>query len=50
MTLAGDRFNSGAGMIMMILVVGMCFAGSANSVRELIKERVIYERERANGL
>ena len=45
-----DRFNGGAGMIMMILVVGMCFAGSANSVRELIKERVIYERERAVGL
>ncbi|MER5974371.1 FHA domain-containing protein [Streptomyces sp. NPDC002055] len=45
-----DRFNSGAGMIMMILVVGMCFSGAANSVRELIKERVIYERERAVGL
>jgi ABC-type multidrug transport system ATPase subunit/pSer/pThr/pTyr-binding forkhead associated (FHA) protein len=45
-----DRFNGGAAMIMMILVVGMCFAGSANSVRELIKERVIYERERAVGL
>ena len=45
-----DRFNSGAGMIMMILVVGMCFSGAANSVRELIKERVIYERERATGL
>ncbi|MFJ1601707.1 FHA domain-containing protein [Streptomyces sp. NPDC088261] len=45
-----SRFNSTAGIIMMILVVGMCFAGSANSVRELIKERVIYERERATGL
>lgn len=44
------RFNGGAGMIMMILVVGMCFSGSANSVRELIKERVIYERERSVGL
>jgi hypothetical protein len=30
--------------------VGACFAGAANSVRELIKERVIYERERATGL
>ena len=28
----------------------MCFSGAANSVRELIKERVIYERERATGL
>lgn len=44
------RFNSKAGTIMLILSVGMCFAGSANSVRELIKERVIYERERATGL
>ena len=34
----------------MIIAVGACFAGSANSVRELIKERVIYERERAVGL
>ncbi|MFD7923212.1 FHA domain-containing protein [Streptomyces sp. NPDC059740] len=44
------RYNSSAGMITMILVVGMCFSGAANSVRELIKERVIYERERAVGL
>ena len=42
--------NSNAGTITLILVVGMCFAGAANSVRELIKERVIYERERAVGL
>jgi hypothetical protein len=34
----------------MILAVGACFSGAANSVRELIKERVIYERERAVGL
>lgn len=44
------RFNSEAGTIMLILAVGMCFSGAANSVRELIKERVIYERERATGL
>ncbi|WP_372442625.1 FHA domain-containing protein [Streptomyces pactum] len=44
------QFNQDAGTIMMILVVGMCFSGAANSVRELIKERVIYERERAVGL
>ncbi|WP_069172271.1 ABC transporter ATP-binding protein/permease [Streptomyces griseus] len=44
------RFNSKAGTIMLILAVGMCFSGAANSVRELIKERVIYERERATGL
>ncbi|WP_344262230.1 FHA domain-containing protein [Streptomyces sodiiphilus] len=42
--------NRAAGTILLILAVGMCFSGAANSVRELIKERVIYERERATGL
>ncbi|WP_049577543.1 FHA domain-containing protein [Streptomyces sp. SBT349] len=46
---AGGR-NGDASIILLILVVGMCFTGSANAVRELIKERVIYERERAVGL
>ncbi|MFD9410377.1 FHA domain-containing protein [Streptomyces sp. NPDC059989] len=45
-----SQFNGDAGTIMLILCVGMCFSGAANSVRELIKERVIYERERATGL
>ncbi|MFJ2136787.1 FHA domain-containing protein [Streptomyces sp. NPDC087845] len=45
-----SRFNGAAGTIMLILAVGMCLSGAANSVRELIKERVIYERERATGL
>ncbi|MFF0451030.1 FHA domain-containing protein [Streptomyces sp. NPDC004609] len=45
-----STFNGDAGTIMLILAVGMCFSGAANSVRELIKERVIYERERATGL
>ncbi|WP_425348251.1 FHA domain-containing protein [Streptomyces palmae] len=44
------HFNQDAGTILMILAVGMCFSGAANSVRELIKERVIYERERSVGL
>ncbi|MBZ4015784.1 ABC transporter ATP-binding protein [Streptomyces purpurogeneiscleroticus] len=44
------RTNRDATTIMLILTVGMCFSGAANSVRELIKERVIYERERATGL
>ncbi|MFE7120443.1 FHA domain-containing protein [Streptomyces sp. NPDC057654] len=44
------HFNQDAGTILLILAVGMCFSGAANSVRELIKERVIYERERAVGL
>ncbi|MEW1724968.1 FHA domain-containing protein [Streptomyces sp. NPDC093109] len=47
---APSRFNTASGTIMLVLIVGMCFTGAANSVRELIKERVIYERERATGL
>ncbi|REK91691.1 FHA domain-containing protein [Streptomyces inhibens] len=48
--MAKGRTNRDASTIMLILAVGMCFSGAANSVRELIKERVIYERERATGL
>ncbi|MGW0736121.1 FHA domain-containing protein [Streptomyces sp. NPDC002851] len=44
------KTNGDAGPILLILAVGACFSGAANSVRELIKERVIYERERATGL
>lgn len=44
------RTNGDGATILLILAVGACFAGAANSVRELIKERVIYERERATGL
>ncbi|WP_415954296.1 FHA domain-containing protein [Streptomyces sp. KLOTTS4A1] len=42
--------NGTATTVLLIMAVGACFAGAANSVRELIKERVIYERERATGL
>lgn len=42
--------NATAATVLLILAVGACFSGAANSVRELIKERVIYERERATGL
>ncbi|MFD5464784.1 FHA domain-containing protein [Kitasatospora sp. NPDC127059] len=44
------HLNSGAATILLILAIGACFSGAANSVRELIKERAIYERERATGL
>jgi len=48
---SGRNFgNATAQTVLLILAVGACFAGAANSVRELIKERVIYERERATGL
>ncbi|MGF1426289.1 FHA domain-containing protein [Kitasatospora sp. LaBMicrA B282] len=42
--------NNAAGTVMLVLAIGACFSGAANSVRELIKERAIYERERATGL
>ncbi|MBW5485499.1 ABC transporter ATP-binding protein/permease [Streptomyces bambusae] len=35
---------------LFILVLGGVLTGAANSVRELVKERVIYQRERAVGL
>ncbi|AUG80335.1 ABC transporter ATPase [Kitasatospora sp. MMS16-BH015] len=42
--------NDIARMILLVVAFGACLSGSANSVRELIKERAIYERERATGL
>jgi ABC-type multidrug transport system ATPase subunit len=42
--------NTDAISVMLVLVIGACFIGAANSVRELVKERAIYTRERAAGL
>jgi ABC-type multidrug transport system ATPase subunit/pSer/pThr/pTyr-binding forkhead associated (FHA) protein len=42
--------NTDAESVLLILVIGACFIGAANSVRELVKERAIYSRERAAGL
>ncbi|WP_245979048.1 FHA domain-containing protein [Streptomyces diacarni] len=50
LTAPAGKTNGDAGPILLILAIGACFSGAANSVRELIKERVIYERERATGL
>ncbi|WP_346776846.1 FHA domain-containing protein [Streptomyces sp. HNM0574] len=50
LTAPPGKANGDAGPILLILAIGACFSGAANSVRELIKERVIYERERATGL
>ncbi|MBL1084637.1 FHA domain-containing protein [Streptomyces actinomycinicus] len=36
--------------VLLILCVGAVLTGAANAVRELVKERVIYQRERAVGL
>jgi ABC-type multidrug transport system permease subunit len=42
--------NTGAQSVLLTLVICACLAGATNSVRELVKERPIYERERAAGL
>jgi ABC-type multidrug transport system ATPase subunit/pSer/pThr/pTyr-binding forkhead associated (FHA) protein len=47
--LASDN-DDGAESLLLVLVIGGCFTGSANAIRELVKERAIYARERAAGL
>src|ERR1035441_3076017 len=42
--------NGNAQQVLLILVMGACLTGVANAVRELVKERAIYTRERAAGL
>jgi ABC-type multidrug transport system ATPase subunit len=42
--------NGDAQTLLLILVICACLAGMASSVRELVKERTIYIRERAAGL
>ncbi len=42
--------NADASSLLLVLAVGACFAGAANAVWELVKERSIYSRERAAGL
>jgi ABC-type multidrug transport system ATPase subunit/pSer/pThr/pTyr-binding forkhead associated (FHA) protein len=50
-SLPGDGSpNSDAGTIFLVMVLCGCFMGMANSVREIVKERAIYQRERAIGL
>lgn len=49
--LAGSRLTQETAMnALLILCVGGVLTGAANAVRELVKERVIYRRERAVGL
>jgi ABC transport system ATP-binding/permease protein len=42
--------NGNAEEVLLILAIGACFTGSLNSIREIVKERSIYIRERAAGL
>jgi ABC-type transport system involved in multi-copper enzyme maturation permease subunit len=42
--------NPFAQALLAIMVICACLAGTASSIRELVKERPIYMRERASGL
>jgi hypothetical protein len=42
--------NQTAEEVLLMLVICACLAGAASSIRELVKERTIYVRERAAGL
>ncbi|HET9255198.1 MAG TPA: ABC transporter permease, partial [Pseudonocardiaceae bacterium] len=42
--------TGGIRSLLLVLIFGSAFMGSASSVRELVKERAIYQRERAIGL
>ncbi|MEU4092161.1 FHA domain-containing protein [Streptomyces sp. NPDC026673] len=46
----GSLGRNNALNVLLILCVGSVLTGAANAVRELVKERVIYQRERAVGL
>jgi ABC-type multidrug transport system ATPase subunit/ABC-type multidrug transport system permease subunit len=49
--LAGSKLTQATAMnALLILCVGGVLTGAANAVRELVKERTIYQRERAVGL
>jgi ABC transport system ATP-binding/permease protein len=42
--------NNTAEAVLLILAIGGCFTGAFNAIREIVKERTIYARERAAGL
>jgi ABC transport system ATP-binding/permease protein len=46
----GIHGNANAITVLDILAIGACFIGTLNAVREIVKERSIYTRERAAGL
>lgn len=49
--LAGSALTQDSAVnALLILCVGAVLTGAANAVRELVKERTIYQRERAVGL
>jgi ABC transport system ATP-binding/permease protein len=46
----GRHGNANAITVLDILAIGACFIGTLNAVREIVKEKSIYTRERAAGL
>ncbi|WP_051466116.1 ATP-binding cassette domain-containing protein [Pseudofrankia saprophytica] len=44
------KANTAAPSILLVLILMACFMGMSNSIRELVKEREIYRRERGIGL
>ena len=42
--------NTDAPTVLLVLILCACFMGMANSVREIVKERPIFRRERSIGL
>ena len=46
----GIPVNPGASVMLLILVLGATFMGLTSAIQEMVKERVIYERERFVGL
>lgn len=46
----GSPLNTGARFILTVFVLGAVFTGASTSIQELVKDRVIYQRERAVGL
>ncbi len=47
---AVPRGNGNAIQVLLILIMAACLTGVSNAVREIVKERPIYTRERAAGL
>jgi hypothetical protein len=46
----GPHGNANAITVLDILAIGACFIGTLNAVREIVKEKSIFTRERAAGL
>jgi hypothetical protein len=50
LSIVPNQPNRDAPTVLVVLILCACFMGMANSVREIVKERPIYRRERGIGL